>query len=135
MPDEKRFSGSSFVAGNWMNGFGVNFTLQGDTCLAQYTFKGHQQGPDKIAHGGAVAALIDEAMTAVVYKLGYGPAFTVNLNISYRAPIYVGEQVDILAKLLEIDGRKIYLRTQIHLPDATLATEADGLFIQLPEEV
>lgn len=135
MPDEKRFSGSSFVAGNWMNGFGVSFILQEDTCLAQYIFKGHQQGPDKIAHGGAVAALIDEAMTAVVYKLGYGPAFTVNLNISYRAPIYVGEQVNILGKLLEIDGRKIYLRTQIHLPDGTLATEADGLFIQLPEEV
>lgn len=135
MTDETRFLGSTFVGGNWINGFGVSFTLQGDAYVAQYTFKSHQQGPHNIAHGGAVAALIDEALTATVFKSGFGPAFTVNLNISYRAPIYVGETINIFGKLLQIDGRKIYLRSEIHLPNGTLATEADGLFIRLIEEV
>lgn len=135
MADETRFTGSSFVGGNWINGFGVAFKLQQDTCVAHYTFKDHQQGPRDIAHGGAIAALIDEAMTATVYKMGYGPAFTVNMNISYRAPIYVGEQVSILSKFLQIEGRKILLRAQIHLPDTTLATEADGIFVRMLEDV
>lgn len=135
MAEEKRYPGSSFVGGNWINGFGINFEKQGDVYIAHYTFKNHQQGPQNIAHGGAVAALIDEAMTATVYKSGYGPAFTVNLNISYRAPIYVGEQISITGRLLEFDGRKIHLRAEIHLPDNMLATEADGLFIRLVEDI
>lgn len=134
MTSELRFTGSNFVGGNWINGFGVTFNLDGDAYIAHYTFKSHQQGPHNIAHGGAVAALIDEAMTATVFKSGLGPAFTVNLNISYRAPIYVGEQISILGKIVSLDGRKIFLRTEIYLPNNTLATEADGLFVRLTEE-
>jgi|GEM_PF-1778583 len=135
MSEEIRFTGSSFVGGNWINGFGISFEKEGDIYLAHYAFKQHQQGPPNIAHGGAVSALIDEAMTATVYKSGNGPAFTVNLNVSYRAPIYVGEQILITGRLLQLDGRKIHLRAEIHLPDNTLATEADGLFIRLIEEI
>ena len=134
MTNETRFSGSSFVGGNWMNGFGVSFSPQRDGFVAQYTFKQHQQGPKNIAHGGAVAALIDEAMTTTVYKSGYGPAYTVNLNISYRAPIYVGETVNIYGRLLQVEGRKLFLRAEIHLLNGTLSTEADGLFIRLLDD-
>ncbi len=133
MSDEARFSGSSFVAGTWRNGFGVTFEAQGDAYVAHYIFKQHQQGPPNIAHGGAVAALIDEAMTATVFKSGYAPAFTVNLNISYRAPIYLGEQIRIMARLLQVDGRKVFLRSEILLPNGTLATEAEGLFVRITE--
>lgn len=134
MPEEIRFTGSNFVAGNWINGFGVTFSLEGDAYVAHYVFKQHQQGPPSIAHGGAVAALIDEAMTATVFKSGLGPAFTVNLNVSYRAPIYIGEQIRILAKIIALEGRKISLHSEIYLPNDTLATEAEGLFIRLIEE-
>lgn len=135
MSDNRRFTGSSFVGGNWMNGFGVSFQKQGDAFAAQYTFKPHQEGPSTIAHGGAVAALVDESMTAAVFKSGYAPAYTVNLNISYRAPIYIGEQVQIFARIVDIDGRKISLKTEILLPSGTLSTEADGLFVRITEGV
>lgn len=134
MPDEIRFTGSNFVGGSWINGFGVTFSLEGDVYVAHYVFKPHQQGPPSIAHGGAVAALIDEAMTATVFKSGLGPAFTVNLNISYRAPIYIGEHIRILGKIIALEGRKISLHSEVYLPNDTLATEADGLFIRLVEE-
>ncbi len=134
MPDEIRFTGSNFVGGNWINGFGVSFVQDGDVYVADYVFKQHQQGPPNIAHGGAVAALIDEAMTASVFKSGLGPAFTVNLNISYRAPIYIGEHIHILAKIVALEGRKISLHSEIYLPNNTLATDAEGLFIRLIEE-
>ncbi|GAB5489985.1 MAG: PaaI family thioesterase [Phototrophicaceae bacterium] len=135
MSDEPRFTGSNFVGGNWINGFGVSFSLEGDAYVAHYTFKPHQQGPHNIAHGGAVAALLDEAMTATVFKSGLGPAFTVNLNVSYRAPIYIGEQISIFGKIRSIDGRKIFLHTEIYLPNDTLATEAEGLFIRLEDDL
>ena len=135
MPDEQRFTGSNFVGGNWINGFGVRFKLDGEAYVAHYTFKPHQQGPHNIAHGGAVAALIDEAMTATVFKSGLGPAFTVNLNVSYRAPIYIGEQISILCTIRRVEDRKVFLHTEIYLPSNTLATEAEGLFIRLEDDL
>ncbi|MGJ3238213.1 MAG: PaaI family thioesterase [Anaerolineae bacterium] len=134
MPDDMRFSGSPFVGGNWINGFGITFAEQDGVYIAQYTFKSHQQGPPTIAHGGAVAALLDEAMTTTVFMSGYGPAFTVNLNISYRAPIYVGETVTIIGELVRVESLKVYLRAEILLPNGILATEAEGLFIRMVEQ-
>lgn len=128
------FKGSDFVGSNRENGFGVQFVREGDIYTASYAFKSIQQGPENIAHGGAIAALIDEAMTSTVFQSGNGPAFTVNLNISYRVPIYIGVPINIRAKITSRSGRKIYLHTEILTDEGVLAAEADGLFIRIPEE-
>jgi len=127
------FTGSDFVGSDRDNGFGLQFVAEGDTYTATYTFKPHQQGPLNIAHGGAIAALVDEAMTSTVYQSGKGPAYTVNLNIAFRNPAYIGQEVRIIAKITSVSGRKIYLRTEIFTDDGAIAAEADGLFIRLDD--
>lgn len=126
------FTGSNFVVGKWQNGFGVVFSqLDESTFSAKYTFSEHQQGPPGIAHGGAIATLLDEAMTAVAFEVAGMPAFTVNLNVTYRTPVYVGTEITITARLQESDGRKLSIYAEATLPDGTIATVASGLFIRL----
>jgi acyl-coenzyme A thioesterase PaaI-like protein len=119
------FPGSNFVG----SGFGLHFTPQDDGWLtASYTFDALKQGPPGIVHGGALASVIDEAMTAAVFAAGY-LAFTVNLNLDYRVPVMVGVLVTIQARLDVVDRRKLYMLGRIVLPDGTSAVEAKALFI------
>jgi len=123
------FPGSNFVAGGWANGFGLHFALQDDGWLtASYTFDSLKQGPSGIVHGGALAAVLDEAMTAAVFTAGY-PSFTANLILDYRAAVLVGTSVTIQGKVDLIDRRKLYTIARVVLADGTLAVEAKALFI------
>jgi acyl-coenzyme A thioesterase PaaI-like protein len=129
------FNGSNFVGGKHENGFGLRFAVQSDgSLLANYTFDILKQGPPGIAHGGAVAAVLDEAMTAAVFAANL-PSFTVNLNIDYRAPIRLGVPVRIMGRLDVVDRRKLYLVARITLPDGTVAAEAKALFLTTPDAV
>ena len=131
----EEFRGSNFIAGDWENGFGIQFQLVAkDLVSASYTYEPRHQGPRNIAHGGALAALIDEAMTAAVFLTNHGPAWTVSLNLNYQAPVYLGTNVTISGHIRKIDGRKIFLYAEMVLVDGTVAVSADGLFIQLKKD-
>jgi uncharacterized protein (TIGR00369 family) len=130
------FTGSNFVGGGWENGFGILFSHshENNSYTAKFTFSERHQGPPFIAHGGAIAALLDEAITAAVAQDVGLPAFTVQLDISYRAPVYLGTEVTIVGQVLKIEGRKVFAQAQVILPDGTIATEAKGLFIRINTE-
>lgn len=126
------FAGSNFVGGDWENGFGIAFTLQEDNSYqATYAFQEHQQGPPGVAHGGAIAAVIDEAMTAAAFHAANGPALTVNLNVRYLAPIHVQQPVQIVSRIEEVIGRKIFTFVRLTREDGTVVAEANGLFIKV----
>lgn len=125
------FTGSNFVGGKWENGFGIQFSHSHEnTYTATFTFSEHHQGPPSIAHGGAIAALLDEAVTA--HEIGL-PAFTVQLDISYRAPVLLGTEIIIVGQVLKVEGRKVFVQGQLILSDGTVATEAQGLFIRVSD--
>jgi uncharacterized protein (TIGR00369 family) len=128
---EFQFTGSNFVAGQWENGFGLAFESVEGEFRATYRFATHQQGPPGVAHGGALATLLDEAMTAAAFHAAQEPAFTVNLNVTYRAPVFLGTEITISARVHEIEGRKISVYAEIKLPDGSVTTVASGLFIRL----
>jgi uncharacterized protein (TIGR00369 family) len=130
------FTGSNFVGGTWENGFGVLFSYSHDanSYIAKFTFTERHQGPPFIAHGGAIAALLDEAITAAVAQEVGLPAFTVQLDISYRAPVYLNTEVTIVGQVVKVEGRKVFVQAQVILPDGTIATEAKGLFIRINVE-
>lgn len=125
------FPGSNFVGGGWTNGFGLHFAPQDDGWFsAAYTFDSLKQGPPGIVHGGALASVLDEAMTAAVFAAGH-PAFTVNLILDYRVAVTVGTPVTIQGKVDLIDRRKLYTIARILLPDGSQAVEGKALFIAM----
>lgn len=123
------FPGSRFVIGDWENGFGLAFELQPDRSIkGRIRFDENKMGPPGIVHGGVLATMVDEAMTARAFQEGV-MVFTANLNIDYKAPVFIGTEITITAQLDRVEGRKIYVTSEVRLPDDTLALTATGLFL------
>jgi acyl-coenzyme A thioesterase PaaI-like protein len=120
---------SNFVGGQHENGFGLRFTTHPDgTVSAAYTFDPLKQGPPHMVQGGALAAVLDEAMTVAVYAVTH-LAYTVNLSLDYRHPVKIGEPVTITGQLDFVDRRKYFASARILLAGGVIAVEAKALFI------
>ncbi|XP_073465304.1 acyl-coenzyme A thioesterase THEM4-like [Aquarana catesbeiana] len=94
----------------------------------------YTEGPPGHAHGGCIAAIIDEAAGTLI-EYSSGPAWTANLNINYRNPIPLGSTVIIDSRVEKVDGRKIYISCRVRShDDAVLYNEATALFITVKSE-
>ena len=90
-----------------------------------------QQGPPGYAHGGASAAILDEAMGAAVWRSGFNVA-VVNLEINYKRPLPLGQPLKLVARFTERKERKIFATGEIRLPDGTVAVSGTGIYIVAP---
>lgn len=125
----KPFPGSRFVSGKWENGFGLKFEVADDGSVsATFAFPTHMEGPAGLVHGGALAAILDEAVTVASFVNDRG-GLTVNLNIDYKASVPLSTQVTATGRIDRTDGRKTFLTAQIMLDDATVAVSATALFL------
>lgn len=131
----RRFTGSNFVGGDWQNGFGVRFERQPDDSLrAEVVFDELKQGPPGYAHGGAIAAVLDEAMTATCFELLDGFVLTVSLNISYERPVLIGLAYYAEGRVEREEGRKIFLNATITSEEGLLCARATSLFLRVPSQ-
>lgn len=84
-------------------------------------------GPPDTVHGGMIAAIFDELLTAVV--LANGPvAFTGTLSIRYLNRTAIGKEIELKAECTEKQQRKIFARGEI-LQNGQITARAEGVFI------
>ncbi len=88
-----------------------------------------QQGPPKHAHGGASAALLDEAMGFAAWVTGY-KIVSANLNINFLKPVPLGVPLKIHAKIISKEGKKIFAKGDIILEGGEIAVEGTSLLIE-----
>lgn len=130
--------GSCFVCGTENpKGMGLTWyrTQQhngGNLIFADFQFTISEQGPPGYTHGGASAAVLDEAMGAVVWLAGM-PVVLANMNLDYRLPVPLGVTLRVEAWLEQVEGKKAHCRSHILLPDERKAIEAQGLYVRAPE--
>jgi acyl-coenzyme A thioesterase PaaI-like protein len=79
-------------------------------------------------HGGVMMAFVDEALGLVCLHLGV-ETMTASLTIDLRAPAYVGDTLTQRAWVEHREGRKWFMRGEVHERDRLLA-EAHGLWIE-----
>lgn len=89
----------------------------------------HEGGPG-VAHGGVVAAVLDDLLGYLLYRLGR-PMVTARLEIDYRRPVLLDVEVDASAEITSIDGRKVWTRGELCGGDGSVLAEARGLFVQV----
>jgi len=120
----------SVVSGG-ANPMGLNATLwrEGEVAFMEATFEKAFEGAPGRAHGGIVAALIDETMGLVMSIQGL-VAFTVQLDVSYRAPTPVFRPIVSKGWLEKRDGRKLYINCEVTDGDVVCA-EAKGIFVSV----
>jgi len=127
---ERQLFSDSVVAGaaNPM-GLAAQLWRDGDVACMRVTLGKAFEGAPGRAHGGVVAALLDEVM-GLMNVIHGAMAFTAQLDITYVAPTPVGEPILARAWLARQDNRKQFVEATLHAGDRLVAS-AKALFISV----
>jgi acyl-coenzyme A thioesterase PaaI-like protein len=99
--------------------------------LGKVIFGPGTQGPPNHAHGGSMAALLDEAMGGSAWLAGF-PVVAAQLNITFRTMLPLGTRCLVKARVLEVDGRKIKTTAELcSAQDAKVFCKGEALFVTL----
>lgn len=86
----------------------------------------HGEGAPDIAHGGYVAAIVDEAMALIGLAVAEGPTMTARLEIDYLRPTPTNQPVTLRGWAEEVSGRRILAVLEGSGPDAKISFRARG---------
>lgn len=70
-----------------------------------------------MVHGGLTAAIFDEAFGGLLFSLKkaravqfWGPAYTVQLEVSYKSKISAGAKILCTTEVESVEGRKLWMK-------------------------
>ncbi|MEV6274491.1 PaaI family thioesterase [Nocardia sp. NPDC051832] len=107
---------------------GMALELRGDRVVARFTFDERHQGAPGLAHGGVVAAVLDEAAGTVPTTMCV-PAVTAKLEVNYARPARLYRPMTVSAVLARREGeRKLHINARIE-DDGQLVAEGNALFV------
>lgn len=128
-------SNSCFVCGR-ENSYGLrlNFEQHEQTVMTTFTPGSQHQGWPGHLHGGILYAVLDETMGRVGFTID---SWTMSgrVEIRYRAPVPIDQPLRVTATLVRERGRALEVQGFAQLSDGTLAAEATGLYMRIPDEV
>jgi|GEM_PF-2147028 len=124
-----RFPGTKFMHREPPAGFGIRFSVNDDkSVFVKVIFDESKEGGKGILHGGAIAAVLDEAMGTAAFEAA-SAGYTATMTYSYKSHIPLYEEVTIKAWVVNVEGKKIYAECEAVLADGTVAVIGNGLFI------
>ena len=91
------------------------------------------QGPPGHAHGGSMAAVLDEALGSACWIAGQ-PAVAAELHTTFHEMLPLERVYTVEAWVERIEGRKIFTRGHIADHEGKRYTSATGLFVSLTVE-
>jgi acyl-coenzyme A thioesterase PaaI-like protein len=113
-------------------GLAADIERDGDDAVLRTTLGPAFEGAPGRAHGGTVAALLDEVM-GFVLSIHATPAYTGRLTVTYRTPTPLGVELAMRAWLRSRHGRKLRITAEAH-QGSTLVAQAEGLFVAVEPE-
>ncbi len=109
------------------------FTRKSDHRFFGKVFFGEAtQGPPGHAHGGSMAAVLDEAMGFAAWIAGQ-TVVAAKITVEYMQMLPVNSVVTVEAWVENIDGRKVMTKGKIYDGDKIFSS-SEGLFISIPAE-
>lgn len=121
-----------FVSGDpHGNRFRIRYYRDAEQHLhARIWFGPETEGPPGHAHGGSVAAVMDESLGLAAWAAGYAIVVG-NLNVSFRTMLPIQKVVTLESRVVSAQGRKVMVHGRLFCGE-TLYAEADCLCITLP---
>lgn len=98
--------------------------------LGNVWFGPDAQGPPGHAHGGSMAAVLDEAMGASAWLSGHA-VVAAQITIQFRRMLPLGTIARLEAWVDVVNGRKVTTRGRLVDDRGETFAEGEGLFIQL----
>lgn len=110
------------------------FKRPGDArLLGRAWFGPETQGPPGHAHGGAVSAVMDEALGASAWADGH-PVVVARLSVDFRTMVPLGTDATFEAWVERVEGRKVHTRGRLLSPDGRVLAEGQALCVLLGED-
>ena len=112
-------------------GLHMEVSFRDNKALSRLALKREFQGWSEMVHGGVLATILDEIMAhAVVHYVGQ--AVTTLLQITYRAPLQVGEEFEVVGYVAEQKSRAAVAKAEIRtLHSKKLIARGESKFILL----
>lgn len=86
------------------------------------------EGPPGHAHGGSMAAVLDETLGAAAWAAGH-PVVVASLKVDFRAMLPLGTDATFETWIESIDGRKVHTRGRLTSPTGDVFAEGRALCI------
>ncbi|CDZ87118.1 PaaI family thioesterase [Rhodococcus ruber] len=99
-----------------------------DGVFAYHVFDERHIGAPGIAHGGAVATIVDDLFGFLLYVVGE-LAVTRCLNVEYLRPVLLNIPYSLCAELTSREGRKLHLRAQIENAAGQVVAISTAMFV------
>lgn len=121
------------------NGLQLRFYQSGPgEVVASYTVPDHFQGFPGLAHGGIVAAMLDEITGRAL--MGSDPnaprlMYTAKLEVRYRKNVPLGQPLRLVGRAVKSKGRTAVASGELYGPDGSLLAEAEALLVDVGETV
>ena len=110
------------------------FRRQADGVLfARAWFGRGAEGPPGYAHGGSVAAVLDEAMGAAAWAAGL-PSIAARIEVDFRTMVPLGTDAAVETSVEKVEGRKIITRARLLDGYGRVLAESVGLFVRLTDD-
>lgn len=101
--------------------------------VAKVRFGPLTEGPPGHAHGGSMAAVLDEIMGLSCWMAGH-MVVAAKLSTEFRKMLPLETEANVVAWVEKVDGRKVITRGRITSGAGNvLHAEAEGLFVMLDE--
>lgn len=116
-------------------GVRTRFYVEGDAVCSRIQLPRHVNGYKNVAHGGVLAALLDESMgwAATVFGGSHRMYLTGELTVKYLAPVPIGDPIEIRSRLVEDAGRIAYSEGEL-ICGETVCVRARGKFLPMSRE-
>lgn len=124
-----------FVSGDKTgNRFRMNyFRDQEQNLVARVWFGPVTEGPPEHAHGGSIAAVLDEVLGLAAWAAGH-KVVVGNLNVSFRQLLPIKTVVQVNTKVVSVQGRKVMVHGEVHSLDGQVYATGECLCITLTEK-
>lgn len=109
-------------------GFHLQVHRAGDEMVTEHVFEERHSGAPGIAHGGAVATVVDDVMGFLLY-VAQVPGVTRTLEVEYLKPVRLAVPYIVRSQLDQRDGRKLWVSCTGTDPDGVVAFRGKGLFV------
>jgi acyl-coenzyme A thioesterase PaaI-like protein len=126
----------SFVSGGLIDDF-INIKYFFDEAkgsfYARVVFGEIAKGPPNHAHGGAIAAVLDEVMGATAW-MSRLHSMTAQLKLNYFKAVPLKKEVFIETHIEKVVGKKVIIKGTIFDEKETVYVETESLFIKQGKE-
>jgi acyl-coenzyme A thioesterase PaaI-like protein len=101
---------------------------EGDTVVCQHVFDSRHVGAPGIAHGGAVAAVVDDLYGMLLFVVG-SLAVTRRLEVEYLRPVLLGREYSLTAWMERREGRKLHFAARVDDTQGQPVATSQALFL------